>query len=217
MNLRKIKQNTLRFAGNFFLFSGVNVLCKALRITYVNNEVINKLENEGKNYILAFWHGTMILPWFLHRKKNFAALISKSKDGELLAKILNKWKYRVVRGSSHKGGSVALGVLIDLAKNKDSILITPDGPTGPPHKMKPGAVIMAKKTSLPLVLVGIGFNKKIQLKSWDSFEVPMFFSHAKVIYSDPIFIEANLSYEDTSKIIEQCEAKLNELQKIASL
>ena len=211
MNLKKTKQDILRFTGNYFLFNAVNVLCKTLRITFVNKEVIDELEKQ-KNYVFGFWHGTMLLPWYLNRNKKFAALTSKSKDGNLLAKILKNWKYEVVRGSSSVGGEVALGIMVDYAKNNYSIAITPDGPRGPLHKMKAGAVITAKKSGIPLVLVGIGFEKKRILKSWDKFEIPKMFSRVKVIYSEPIYVDKNLSYDETSKIIEFCENKLNEIQ-----
>lgn len=215
MNFRKLKQDILRFIGNHLLFVVVNVLCKTLNISFVNKEILNELERNEKKYVLAFWHGTMLLPWYLQRKKNVVALTSKSKDGDLLAKILKNWKYQVVRGSSHIGGEVALGILVDYAKNNQSIAITPDGPTGPPHKLKAGAVITAKKSGLPVILVGIGFKRKILLRSWDQFQIPKFFTRANVIYSDPVYVDKNLSYEETSKIIEECEAKLNEIQKTA--
>ncbi len=217
MNLRKLKQDTLRFIGNYLLFGVINVLCKTLKISYVNQTVIDELERSGRNYVLAFWHGTMLLPWYLQRKKNIVALTSKSKDGDLLAKILKNWKYQVVRGSSHTGGEVALGILVDYAKNNCSISITPDGPTGPPQKLKAGAVITAKKSGLPIILVGIGFKRKILLRSWDQFQIPKFFTHTNVIYSDPVYVDKNLSYEDTSKMIENCELKLNEIQKAAGM
>ena len=112
---------------------------------------------------------------------------------------------------------MALGIMVDYAKNESSIAVTPDGPRGPARKLKAGAVITAKKSGLPLVLVGIGFQKKRKLlKSWDKFEIPLPFSKTKVIYSDPIKIDKGLSYEETSKIIEECEKKLNELQEEAS-
>jgi lysophospholipid acyltransferase (LPLAT)-like uncharacterized protein len=66
-----------------------------------------------------------------------------------------------------------------------------------------------------LILAGIGYQKKKVLKNWDKFEVPHFYSKAKIIYSEPIFIEANLSYEETSNKIIDCENKLNELQSEA--
>lgn len=212
MKLKQAKQDTLRFAGNYVLFQLVDILCRSLRIRVTNHDAIDKFENEKVSYILAFWHGTMLLPWFLNRNKNFAGLTSKSKDGDLLAKILKKWNYKVLRGSSSKGGDVALGLMIDFAKNGYSIAITPDGPKGPPFKLKAGAVVAAKKSGLPLVLAGIGFKKKKLLKSWDRFQVPMLFTRANVIYSDPVFLGPDMSRDEISNIIEKCENKLNELQ-----
>ncbi len=215
MKLKKAKQNSLRFVGQMFLANIVTALCKSLKIIKVNDESIKKLDDENKNYILAFWHGTMLLSWYLHGNPNVAALISKSKDGDLLAKILKHWNYNVVRGSSSTGGDIALAIMIDFAKNDYSVTITPDGPRGPVHKFKAGAVITAKKSEVPLILAGVGYQKKKVLSNWDKFEVPYFFSKAKIVYSEPIFIGANLSYEETSNIIINCENKLNELQREA--
>ncbi len=215
MKLKKAKQNSLRFVGQMFLANIVTALCKSLKTIKVNDETIKKLDDENENYILAFWHGTMLLPWYLHGNPNFAALISKSKDGDLLAKILKHWNYKVVRGSSSTGGDIALAIMIDFAKNDYSVTITPDGPRGPVHKFKAGAVITAKKSEVPLILAGVGYQKKKVLSNWDKFEVPYFFSKAKIVYSEPIFIGANLSYEETSNIIINCENKLNELQREA--
>lgn len=215
MKLKELKHNTLRFLGHLFLIRTVDFLCKSLRINFMNKDVINRLESENRKYVVAFWHETMILPWYLHRGKNSAALTSKSKDGDLLAKQLKHWEYEVVRGSSSKGGDVALGIMIDFAKNNHLIAVTPDGPRGPVHKFKAGAVITAKKSGLPLVLLGIGFKKKKLLKSWDKFQVPYFFTRANVIYSEPVYVSKESSYEETSAVIEYCENKLNELQNQA--
>lgn len=215
MKLKEIKQNILRFFGNLFLTTLVDLLCRSLRLNIINKEVVNKLDENNQNYVVAFWHETMLLPWFLHRSKRIAALTSKSKDGDLLAKQLKHWGYEVVRGSSSKGGDVALGIMIDYAKNDFSIAITPDGPRGPIHKFKAGAVITAKKSGVPLILLGIGFKKKKYLNSWDKFQVPYFFTKANVIYSDPIHVVQELSYDATSAIIADCESKLIELQSEA--
>jgi len=215
MNLKKIQQDTLRFASQFFIAQGITALCKSLKITMQNSEAIEKLKNEKQNFVLAFWHGTMLLPWYLHGNPTFAALTSKSKDGDLLAKILRKWNYEVVRGSSSVGGDVALGILIDYTKNDYSIAITPDGPRGPRHKFKAGAVITAKKTNVPIILSGVGYKKRKVLKNWDKFEVPFFFSSAKIIYSDPIYVSKELDYNETSDVIEKCETELNLLQQKA--
>ena len=215
MKLKKAKQNSLRFIGQMFLTNIVTTLCKSLKTIIINDETIKKLENENKNFILAFWHGTMLLPWYLHGDPKCVALISKSNDGDLLAKILKHWNYNVVRGSSSSDGDIALAIMIDFAKSDYSVTITPDGPRGPAHKFKAGAVITAKKSELPLILAGVGFQKKKLLSNWDKFEVPYFFSKSKIVYSEPIFVESNLSYKETSNIIINCENKLNELQREA--
>lgn len=217
MSIKELRRNFLRTLGNIFIIRIVNILCRSLKINEVNKEVIPQLESENKNFVTAFWHGTMTLPWFLLKNYDMVGLTSKSKDGDLLAKILRYWKYRVIRGSSTKGGDVALGIMIDHAKNKKSIAITPDGPRGPAKKMKPGAVIIAKKTGIPLVLIGVGYKKKKILKSWDSFQIPSLFSEVNIIYSDPIYVSKELSYDETSKIIENCGNLLNELQTKAEI
>ena len=217
MNLKKTQQDSLRFASQFFIAQGITALCKSLKITMQNSEAIEKLKSEKQNFVLAFWHGTMLLPWYLHGNPSFAALTSKSKDGDLLAKILRKWNYKVVRGSSSVGGDVALGILIDYTKNDYSIAITPDGPRGPRHKFKAGAVITAKKANVPIILSGVGYKKRKVLKNWDKFEVPFFFSSAKIIYSDPIYVSKELDYDETSDVIEKCETELNLLQQKAQV
>ncbi len=217
MKHKKIKQNILRFLGNYFLFHFINVLCKTLRFEIINQNTVNDLVLLNDNFILTFWHGTMLIPWFLHRNKKIAALTSKSKDGEILARILKKWNYKVIRGSSSKGGDEALGLMVDYAKNKSSIAITPDGPKGPAHKMKAGAVVVSKKSGCPVILVGVGVEKKKKLKSWDKFEIPVPFSRVKVIYSDPVYVDENLSYDDTSKMIKESENMLNQLQNEAGV
>ena len=215
MTIKEIKKNILRNLGNKFLFIAVDVLCKSLRIKIVNGNPVQDLINKNENFVVAFWHGQMLLGWFLHRNKNFAALVSKSKDGDLLSNVLTKWNFEVARGSSHIGGKEALEILLNQAKKGYSIAITPDGPTGPIFKMKAGAVITAKKSGIPLFLLGISNSKKRKLKSWDGFEIPKFFSKTVVVYSEPIFIDGGLGYDETSKMIKECENLLNVLQKKA--
>jgi lysophospholipid acyltransferase (LPLAT)-like uncharacterized protein len=212
MNRKKIWQDFLRFSGQFMLDKMINVLCRSLSITVRNKENIEKLINENKNFIIAFWHSTMLLPWYMHRNMNIAALISKSKDGELLAKLLRKWNYKVIRGSSSSGGDVALGIMVDYARNNQSLAITPDGPRGPARKFKAGAVITAKKSGVPLILLGIGIKRKKILKSWDQFQVPFFFTKINAVYSEPFYIDKEIDYNAASGIINKCDEVLNKLQ-----
>jgi lysophospholipid acyltransferase (LPLAT)-like uncharacterized protein len=212
MKPKKIWQDFLRFTGHYMLDKLINILCKSLRIKITNGKSIERIISDRKSFIIAFWHSTMLLPWYLHRNMNVAALVSKSKDGDLLAKLLRSWNYKVIRGSSSSGGDVALGIMIDYAKNNQSIAVTPDGPRGPAYKLKAGVVVTAKKSGLPLILLGIGFKKKKLLKSWDQFQVPYFFTKANAVYSEPIYINQDAGYNTTSELINKCEAELNKLQ-----
>ena len=211
MKLKEVKHSSLRFLGNYFLALFATVLCKTLRINFKNKNAVKELDKKKSNYVLAFWHGSMLVSWYIHRRRDLVALISKSKDGDLLSNLLKFWDYTVVRGSSTEGGEIALGILIDYAKNNKSIVITPDGPKGPRHRLKAGAVIAAKKGAVPLILMGVGFKRKKYLNSWDKFEIPGLFSAANIVYSDPIYIDKDLSYEETSEVIKKSEDILNNL------
>jgi hypothetical protein len=215
MKLNDSQKRFLRFIGIRIADFLIDVLLKTVRIKVENFDLVEKLEKEKKNYIVAFWHGSMLVGWYLQKNKNFAALVSQSKDGEVLTSILKNWKFHVVRGSSNKGGSEALDTLIHLTEENYHLAITPDGPTGPIYKMKPGALIVAYRSQIPLILLGIGMKNKWTLKSWDNFEIPKPFSKVVALYSDPIFIDKQLSREQISAKIEECEKQLNELQKQA--
>lgn len=216
MKLGKNTKVILQLLGNNLLYYAAVVLCNSLRVRTKNfNNLKSLLETD--NLVIAFWHGTMMIPWFFFRKYKMSALVSGSKDGELLFRVLKKWKYNVQRGSSSKGGKDALEKLIWLAAEKYSVAITPDGPGGPVFKMKPGAIIVSKKSQIPLILVGIGINKKWKLKSWDSFEVPKFFSRVNIVVSNPMTINPDLTYDETSDKILECEKILNQLQSEASI
>ena len=216
MKLGKNTKVILQFIGNYLLHYAAVVLCKSLRVRTKNFENLKSLLKTD-NLVIAFWHGTMIIPWFYFRKYKMSALVSGSKDGELLFRVLKKWKYNVQRGSSSKGGKDALEKLIGLASENYSVALTPDGPGGPVFEMKPGAVIVSKKSQIPLIMVGIGMNKKWTLKSWDSFEIPKFFSRVNIVISNPVTINPDLTYDETSEKILECENILNQLQAEASV
>jgi hypothetical protein len=172
--------------------------CKTLKITRVNADQFDELRRNGKNVVIAFWHGSMFVGWFLHRPKtnwNISALVSQSNDGEFLSTILERWNYTMIRGSSHLGGKEAMELMVDEVEKGNSLAITPDGPRGPRHEMKMGAVRVAQRTEVPLILVGIAASRKKQLRSWDKFEVPLPFSSIVAKYSEPIIVPKELNNE----------------------
>ena len=143
---------------------------------------IRSSEPIPKRAIVMFWHGTMIAGWFALRTQRPIALVSKSKDGAILSSVLSHWGYQLSRGSTKKGGREALEEAIAMLKGgkADTLAITPDGPTGPRHLFKRGAFIAARETELPLVMLAIRYSNRIQLKSWDRFEIPLPFSRVDI-------------------------------------
>jgi len=180
----------------------INILSRSLKI-----EIINKPSR--KNAVYIFWHSQMLAGWFSFREEKSAALVSQSKDGEILSTLLNKWSYKVIRGSSSKGGKEALTELIQLGKNGYNIVITPDGPRGPMNEIKNGALITAYECKIPIIPVRIEYTKKkILEKSWDKFQIPYPFSKCKVIFGDEYFYNEYLNEEKLTDFKTQLKSDL---------
>jgi len=159
--------------------SVIDLYIKTLRI-----EIHNRPGND-QNYVYIFWHSKMLIGWWLFRKLKSAALVSKSKDGDILNSLLTLWNYKVVRGSSSKGAKEALDSLIKLVKEGYNAVITPDGPRGPAQSMKNGPLIISNKCSVSVIPVKITFSsKKILSKSWDRFEIPYPFAKCTVVFGN---------------------------------
>jgi lysophospholipid acyltransferase (LPLAT)-like uncharacterized protein len=193
-----MKKHLVLTALKLFLWRVARLWGRSLKITRVNSGAFDALRTSGKNYVIAFWHGSMFVGWFVHRPaagKPVSALVSQSRDGEYLSTVLERWGYSMIRGSSHIGGKEAMQLMVDALNSGSSLAITPDGPRGPRHEMKMGAVRAAQRAAVPLICAGIAMEKKRHLRSWDQFEVPAPFSRVVVSYSDPVMVPADFSGE----------------------
>lgn len=126
--------------------------------------------------VIAFWHGDMLPVWKHFADTESVALISLSRDGGLLAQLVQRLGFETVRGSSSKGGSEALANMVDALRAGKRVLITPDGPRGPRHVMKHGAVIAAHRARVPLVLCRVNANWAAHGSNWDRFMIPLPFA-----------------------------------------
>lgn len=172
----------------------IKFLVSTLQIKIINEGALNK------KAVFIFWHSQMLAGWSLFKNKNSCALVSQSKDGEILSALLKKWNYKVSRGSSSKGGKEALHELIDAANKGSSIIITPDGPRGPAGQIKNGALMVSNECNIPIIPVRIEYSsKKILVKSWDKFEIPYPFSKCSVTFGNEFFYK---EYLDEAKLTE---------------
>ena len=179
----------------------INVYFKTLRIK-IFNPPVNDL-----NFVFIFWHSKMLLGWWLFRNKKIIALVSQSKDGDILNSVLNKWNYTIIRGSSTRGGKEAIQDIISLVKEKKSVSITPDGPKGPPFIIKNGALIVSNECHIPIIPIKIIYHrKKILHKSWDKFEIPFPFSMCEAHFGNNYLYEKYLDENE----LESFKKKLSE-------
>ena len=147
----------------------------------------------AQNYIASLWHNRLLIfPFVLRRffpDRHGAALISASRDGELLADAIKRFDYDVVRGSSSRlGASAILQLSQTLASGRD-VVITPDGPRGPVYELGPGIVFLAQKSGAAVVPVNIEYSSCWRLKSWDRFILPRPFAKVHVIIGSPHHVE----------------------------
>jgi len=164
----------------------------------------------AQNYIASLWHNRLLIfPFVLRRffpDRHGAALISASRDGELLADAIKRFDYDVVRGSSSRlGASAILQLSQTLASGRD-VVITPDGPRGPAYELGPGIVFLAQKSGAAVVPVNIEYSSCWRLKSWDRFILPRPFAKVHVIIGSPHHVELS----DTPQ---QFEAERQRLQQ----
>ncbi|MGA7161835.1 MAG: lysophospholipid acyltransferase family protein [Bacteroidota bacterium] len=190
------------------------LLCTTIRVRRYNSLFFEECRRNNQQSVVAFWHGSMLVGWYLHRPLKgmpVAALVSQSEDGEILAATLAQWGYTIIRGSSHVGGKEAMQLMVKAITDGNSLCITPDGPTGPRHQMKMGAVRAAQRTRVPLFLVGIAVDRKKVLKSWDGFEIPLPFSKVSVRYSDPLMVPDDLHDEALDLFLTRTQEQLEGL------
>ena len=134
----------------------IRLLRATVRIRHVRVENIE----EQPQYILAFWHAHLLLMLHARYRKPIWVMISRSKDGEYIARVFDWYGVRSARGSSSRGGSQALRELLRAAKDGANIVFTPDGPRGPNRVAQEGVVYAAQATGLPIIPVAFAAKKK---------------------------------------------------------
>jgi len=142
-----------------------------------------------QNYIGALWHNRLLIfPFVLRRffsNRRGAALISASRDGDLLADAITRFSFDVVRGSSSRLGASAILQLTDVLASGRDVVITPDGPRGPAYELGPGIILLAQKSGSAVLPVNMEYSSCWRLKSWDRFILPRPFAKIRVIIGQP--------------------------------
>lgn len=171
--------------------------------------------------IFCVWHNRLALSLpiynkFLRQRQpdcRLAALVSASKDGGLLARILELFGVQPVRGSSSRRGAQALLELTTWAERGYDLAITPDGPRGPSYVVQEGVMALAQFTGLPVVPIAYNFSPKIRLNSWDRFQIPFPFGRCEVIVGKPIYVARESNDRERSALRAELEERLRTLTR----
>jgi lysophospholipid acyltransferase (LPLAT)-like uncharacterized protein len=142
--------------------------------------------------IFAIWHNRLLMlprvfdPSFPTRQSY--GLISASRDGDLIARFIERSGYGTIRGSSSRKGVIALRQLVDTLGANGNVLVTPDGPRGPVYHASQGIVFLAQKSGAPVVPIHMEYSSCWRLKSWDRFVVPWPFAKLRAIFGAPLTV-----------------------------
>lgn len=188
----------------------IRVLRRTLRLRTDNREVIERFRDEGQRYIHVFWHAHILLMVYSYIGPQLVFMISRSKDGELISRTVERFGYVLARGSSSAGGAMALREMLRAVRGGNDIGFTPDGPRGPARRVQPGCIVAARHLQVPLVPVAIGASRAWRLNSWDRFLVPKPFCRAVLAYGEPLAVAPDESIEDASRRLEEAMIALEQ-------
>lgn len=197
------------------LIHAVIVTC---RLTIDGAGKVDEYVQKGTPIIYVFWHRHIFVTIYRFKKSGARPLISLSEDGEIVAQVAEAFGMHPVRGSSSRGGARAFLALVNTIKSdKSQVMITADGPKGPPREIKDGTIRLAQKTGSVIIPVSWHASReKIFEKTWDKFKIPLPFSRITYCYGEPFVVPPKAKREDyclhkeaLKKSIDSLEERVN--------
>lgn len=212
----KIKSRKLLRFGGFALSQGLLGVMSTLdvRLTHYDRSVDPALPEYQSGAIYIFWHECISFPFAMWNRYDMVLLVSQHRDAEILRAASDFMGFRMVRGSTNRGGVSALRELKRIGKSFD-ISITPDGPRGPRRSMATGAVFLSSRLGIPLVPVGFGYDRPIRVNTWDRFAIPRPFTRARAIMGPRIEVERKAKRDELENCRAKVELMLNDLTDAA--
>lgn len=194
-----------RWLGSLAIHAGPQVV-RALGATWdvrhVGRERVDRARRGGGPVLYAMTHGVLLPLVYSHRERGIRVLVSESRDGEIITRIIERFGFGTVRGSSSRGGARAIARMVALAREGWDVGITPDGPKGPRFSAEPGAVWVAAHGDVPIVPLGVAADRAWRARSWDRFLVPKPFARVWVVNGPVIrFARADLARIDAASAL----------------
>jgi len=180
-----LRQRVLLWLIEWTGYLAIRVLCPTIRFS-VSWEHGSPKSFAERPYVYSFWHNCMIPAMYWCSDLDVRVMSSDSFDGEYTGRIMQKFGFVKVRGSSSKGAIRALLGMRRALEEGCTVAFTIDGPKGPRYVAKPGPVILSRSTGAPMVVFHIAIDRAWILKTWDQAMIPKPFSRALIRVSRPI-------------------------------
>ncbi len=206
--LDHFKINLISFLGYWI----IRIIGSTLRWQTENWDILKSIRADGKNVILAFWHGRIFMATYRFRGQGIVVMISQNRDGEYISKVIQHFGYGVARGSSSRGAHGATVEILRAMNHGQDVGLSIDGPRGPRYVAKPGAAYLARKSGNPVIPFSISAEKKWIMNSWDHFQVPKPFSRAVVLIGNPVCVHESATEEEIGIAEANIQRSLEELR-----
>jgi lysophospholipid acyltransferase (LPLAT)-like uncharacterized protein len=194
----------------------VRLIGPTLRVEFVGKRNAVNRHETGQASIGAFWHQCIFPTLWCYRNHGIVVMITMNFDGLWARRVVEKLGYRVVQGSSSRGGVNALNAMAREVEAGWDVAFTPDGPRGPRYVAKPGPVMLAKRTGKPVTTFHIGLSSAYTFeKSWDRFRLPLPFSRAVLAMAPPIYVSKDADSEEMARKISEMQRALERVRDLA--
>jgi lysophospholipid acyltransferase (LPLAT)-like uncharacterized protein len=204
---RLLRDGRLRSAACWAIHCYIRFVYRTNRWTVENAECPRRLIAEGRPFIGAFWHGRMMmLPLGWQRMAPMHMLISAHRDGLIIADAVAYFGIEAIAGSTRRGGSAALRLMLKRLKDGDCVAITPDGPRGPAMTASIGIVNVARLAQVPIVPIAYATSRRRIAATWDRFHVALPFGRGVFLFGEGIEVAADLDeagLENARRLIER--------------
>jgi lysophospholipid acyltransferase (LPLAT)-like uncharacterized protein len=190
----------------------VRALLSTCSVRAHNRRVWDEIIAPEKAFIGVVWHKDFLFVLDYFRRKRIVVMVSRSKDGELVARTLHRMGYRTVRGSSSVGGSGALLEFTRLIREGWGSAIIADGPRGPARESKLGPVIASKESGVPMIPFGCHARHAWRMRNWDGTVIPKPFTRIAVAFGDPVVVPAGASREECERMRVEVDRRMGELE-----